>query len=150
MFSKITNTFRRVTSAINPFAKVQVEVEDEISFVPERNIFPYFEKIYPNSVKKERGILRPHSNIEEDQQLGSTFYRQRIKGDLEYIPEPKFNQLQLPLSCTRHLKKFKRCQLVNGKDNCSDEGKEFLEICPNSALSEMRKEKLINENAKFV
>ena len=63
-FSKITNTLRRATSAINPFAKVQVEVEDEISFVPESNIAPYLDKLYPNSVKKERGIFRPHFDIE--------------------------------------------------------------------------------------
>merc|ERR1719423_8625 len=40
------------------------------------------------------------------------------------------------------IKSFKRCKMINGESKCHDEAKDFLQICPNFVLDDMRKQKL--------
>ena len=47
-----------------------------------------------------------------------------------------------PPVCDRYMFFFKRCTMINGSGNCKDEEKEFLEVCPNFALNDMRNGKL--------
>lgn len=56
----------------------------------------------------------------------------------------------LPLACVRSRAKFNRCAMINGRNNCKEEGLNFLEVCPNWAINEYRKNKLSNETVKLV
>ena len=50
-----------------------------------------------------------------------------------------------PKVCEVYMKKFKRCEMINGKGKCDEEGKEFLQVCPNFVLDMYREDKLKNQ-----
>ena len=59
---------------------------------------------------------------------------------LGHTPSPITNsklalsKVPVPKVCLRYISYYNRCKMVNGKEKCADDLKNFMETCPNFAL----------------
>lgn len=142
--------FKGLFSSINPFSLEQVPSENRMSFAPFAGRRFYLADPLPNPVRFSRFLPVHYDPV----------------NDLEYkAPEPFFGaiessgtqanfavntNLSLPIACTRYLKFYQRCKLINGGEKCGAEEREFLAVCPNFALNELRQSKIFKQKARIV
>lgn len=97
------------------------------------NVFKKLEN-YPNSIGFGR-FMPAHFNpvetheddLEANDLLGGV--RSHAVGS-----QLAFRQLMIPRGCSRQMGAFNRCKMVNGSEQCADEVKNVMEICPTWAL----------------
>jgi len=139
------NNFRRSISSVNPFAFAQVPSQDRIAFgIRQGNGF-YTPMPYPNSIVFWKMFPSHYDPLTDDTKKERWQVEERAPGDHSHFV---FTADKLPRGCIRQLQNFKRCEMVNGKEQCSGEAHEILKVCPTWALDEMKdKQRFISKVA---
>jgi len=139
------NKWRRSIVSVNPFALAQVPSQDRIAFgLREGNGF-YTPNPYPNAIVFWKMFPSHYDPLNEDTKRERWQIEERAPGDFSHFV---FTADKLPRGCVRQIQNFRRCEIVNGKEQCSGEAHEILKVCPTWALDEMKeKQRFISKVA---
>lgn len=72
--------------------------------------------------------------------VSQKFEERNLNALLGSTPSPihhdklQLSKVPVPKVCLRYMQYYNRCKLINGKEKCSDELQNFMEICPTFAL----------------
>ena len=135
-------SLKRIIAPINPFAKSQVPLKDRAHFGIYNKAGYYKEEPLPNPVSFTKIYPLHYDPNTQHFTEPKTFVKNENTADygvlaIEEKPKPRV--------CEVYLKKFKRCEMINGKGKCEDEGQEFMQVCPNFVLDMYREDKLKNQ-----
>jgi len=139
------NKIRRSISSANPFAFAQVPSQDRIAFgIRDGNGF-YNPLPYPNSIVFWKMFPSHYDPLTDETKTERWQIEERAPGDHSHFV---FTADKLPRGCVRQIQNFRRCEMINGKEQCSGEAHEILKVCPTWTLDEMRdKQRFISKVA---
>ena len=138
--------FKTFIAPINPFAYQQVPSKDRVAFVPTRHGRSWLADPLPNPVQYDTFLFTHPDPLEGDYETPTHNLGKESRGTYSTIG---ISGELLPMACVRTIRKFERCEMINGKEKCGEEGKDILQICPNFALDEMRKNKLQKQSNRL-
>lgn len=140
---------KKFITPINPFAVEQVATPNRLAFSQFKSHRFYTPDPMPNPIKFSRFVPVHYDALND-----STFtpVDEFLEGQESSATTKttKLVQWEPPAVCNRYMSFFKRCAMINGAANCQNEEKEFLEVCPNFALNDMRHGKIQQQKYRQV
>ena len=147
--SGLRASLKKLLAPINPFEVDQIQTPNRVVFSTFKNHRFYAPDPLPNPIRFSRFLPTHYDSLNDttyapmenflDGQETSSLHRSY-----------KLTPVTLPPVCERYLFFYKRCSMINGSNKCSQEEKDFLEICPNFALNKMRDIKLKNKQSQLI
>jgi len=135
------SSIKKLITPFNPFAVEQVATPNRLAFSQFKSHRFYAPDPLPNPIKFSRFVPVHYDALNDTtfNPVDEFLEGQESSGTTSVT---KLVKWEPPAVCTRYLSFYKRCSMINGADNCKEEEKEFLEICPNFALNDMRNAKI--------
>ena len=140
------SSIKKLITPLNPFAAQQVATPNRLAFMQFKGHRFYAPDPLPNPIKFSRFVPIHYDALNDTTFTPADDFLEGMESSGTTKVSKIIKVEPIPV-CTRYLSFYKRCAMINGADKCRDEEKEFLEVCPNFALNDMRNGKL--QQAKY-
>ena len=140
---------KQFLAPINPFELEQIPSHKRMAVTQFRNHRFSVPDPLPNPTRFTRFLPAHYDALHDDKFVAADNF-QEGKNPSTLNSMLTVTSPILPPVCERYLFFYKRCKMINSAEQCGQEEREFLEVCPNFGLDMLRQGKLFEQKVRII